>query len=309
MRRSYVLAALVAVLALIVVASPNLSAFSGGVADSNQQYGCSTGCHTVLSNSVISMTASTTSPAPGSNITVTVNVSGGEASNSPLGIMVISALTKSGSLPSDTGWTIVSDPSGTTMYNYHEIKAYLGSISMSWTLRAPSSPGVYTLYAREIHGNGQTYSRDYSAGIAFVVGGGAPGVLSVFITSPTAGSEVSGTISVAASLLPANNITYAILSVDGNVVDNKSSGPFAWALDTRQYADGAHVIQVTAVNDTGGVGTKEIAININNAAAEEELLSWVWTLASGVLLIIAALALMMVAALLVRRRVMKGKVE
>jgi hypothetical protein len=309
LRRGHVLLAIVSVLAAIVVVAPNMTAYSGGVADSNEQYGCSTNCHTVHSTSVITMSASTTTPATGGDVSVTVNVTGGEAANTPLGIMVISALTQTGSLPQDAGWTIVSDPTGSTAFNYHEDKSYSGSVSMTWSLKAPTTAGVYTLYAREIHGNGNTYSNDYTSGMVFAVGGGTPSVLTVYITSPAAGSEVSGTISVAASLMPSANISYATLSVDGRIIDNTSSAPFAWTLDTKQFSDGAHVVQVTAVNDTGAVGTKEIAININNAAAEEALLSWVWTMAAGVLLIVAIVTLAAISALMIRRRVMKGKVE
>lgn len=293
----------------MVVASPNLAAYRGGVADSNQQYGCSTECHTVKSSSVITMWASNATPAPGASVTVIVNVTGGEASASPLGIMIISALARSSSLPSDAGWTIVTDPTGVTAYDYHEESAYVGSVSMTWTLNAPNSPGVYTLFAREIHGKTDTYYNDFSAGIAFVVGSATPGVLTVFITSPISGTEISGTITVGASILPVENISYATLSVDGNLVDNKSSAPFSWSLDTKQYSDGAHVLKVIAVNSTGGVGTEEIAVTINNAAPEKTLLSWVWTMAAGSILIVAMLALMMVVALLIRRRVMKGKVN
>ena len=308
-RKGRIILTIAAMLVAIVVASPNLTAFRGGVADSNQQYGCSTGCHTVKSSSVITMWTSDATPEPGGTVTVTVNVTGGEASASPLGVQIISALTKSSSLPSDAGWMIVTDPTGITAYNYNEMSAYTGSLSMTWTLTAPSSQGVYTLFAREIHGKSDTYYNDFSGGIAFVVGGTTPDVLTVFITSPSAGSEVSGSISVTASILPVENITYATLSVDGVLVDNKTSTPYIWSLDTKQYTDGAHVLQVTAANSTGGLGTKEIAITVNNAATDETLLSWVWTIAAGSLLIIALLGVLVVVALLIRRRTMRGKVN
>lgn len=306
LRKRYVFIVLIALIAAFVVASPGIYAYRGGVTDSNQQYGCSTGCHTVQSSSTITMTASAAQVEPGASVDVTVTVTGGEASASPLGVQIISALTKSSSLPSDTGWTITADPTGVTAYNYHQISAYTGSTTLTWSLTAPNSPGVYTLYAREVHGDGDTYKNDFSAGVAFVVGTVAPGELSVFITSPAAGSEVSGTISVTATMLPADDISYAILTVDGNFVDNKTEVPFTWALDTTQYSDGAHVVKVTAVNGTGGIGEKEIAITVNNAAAGETILSWVWTMAAGSLLIVALLALFVVVALMFRRRVMGG---
>jgi hypothetical protein len=306
LRKSHIILILIALTTAVIVASPGITGFKGGVGDSNRQYGCSTGCHTVQSTSTITMTASATEIEPGATVTVTVTVTGGEASATPLGVQIISALTSSSSLPSDAGWTITTDPSGSTAYNYHEDESYTGSVTMAWTLTAPTAPGVYTLYAREVHGDGETYKNDYSGGIAFIVGTSQPGELTVFITSPAGGSEVSGTINVAATVVPSDNILYSILSVDGNEVDNKTAPPFTWALDTTQYSDGAHVIKVMAVNSTGGIGSKEIAITVNNAAAGETILSWVWTMAAGALLIVALLSMFVVIALMIRRRVVRG---
>jgi len=256
------------------------------------------------------MWSSTTTPAPGETVTVIVNVTGGEASGTPLGVMLLSALTSSGSLPSDAGWTIVSDPTGVTAYNYHEIAAYTGSVSWTWTLTAPNTAGAYALYAREIHGNGETYSHDYVSGLAFVVGTAAPpGTISVIITSPIANAEVSGTITVAATLVPSSDISYVVLSIDGEQVDNKTSAPFSWTIDTRLYADGTHVFNITASNATGARGYQETTVTVNNAGKEEMLLRWVWTMIAGTVLAIAMIAVLVVAALMFRKRHMEGKVK
>jgi hypothetical protein len=303
MRRGHVALFLVAVLIAVAVLSPTMTAYSNGVGDSNKQYGCSTDCHTVQSNSVVTMSPSTITPTPGSTVTVTVNVSGGEASNTPLGVMILSALTTSGSLPSDAGWTIVSDPTGATAYNYHEIQTYTGSVSWTWTLTAPTSEGIYTLYAREIHGNGETYSRDYSTGVAFVVGNPeTPGQISLVITSPAANSEVSNAITVAASMIPSSDILYAILSIDGVQVNNKTDAPFSWTIDTRLYADGTHVVNITATNATSAHGYGEISFTVNNAGDEAKLLDWMWTMAAGSIAIVAWIGVMIVVALMIRRR-------
>lgn len=304
MRRSHVALFLVAVLIAVAVLSPTMTATPTG--DSNEQYGCSTGCHTVKSSSVITMTSSTTTPTPGGTVTVTINVSGGEASSTPLGVMILSTLATSGSLPSDAGWTIVSDPTGATAYNYHEITTYTGSVSWTWTLTAPTSEGIYALYAREIHGNGEAYSLDYSTGVAFSVGNpGTPGQISLVITSPLANSNVSDSITVAAAMIPSSDISYAILSIDGVQVDNKTEAPFSWTIDTRLYADGTHAINVTATNATGAHGYDEISVTVNNAGEEEKLLDWMWTMAAGSLLIIAIISSLIVAALLIRKNLME----
>jgi len=303
LRRSHVALFLVALLTAIAVVSPTITAH--GTGDSNEQYGCSTDCHTVQSNSVITVSASTTTPTPGGTVTVTVSVSGGEASSTPLGVMLLSALSTSGSLPSDAGWTIVSDPTGTTAYNYHEIEPYTGSVSWTWTLTAPTSEGLYTLYARDIHGNGETYSRN-SAGVAFVVGTtGPPGQISLVITSPEADSEVSEAVVVAASMVPSSDILYAILSIDGVQVDNKTEAPFEWTIDTHLYADGVHSINITATNSTGAHGYSEVSVTVNNAGENQRLLEWMWTMAAGTILIIASISSLIVVALLIRKRLME----
>ena len=310
MKRASIVLTLAAVFAAIVVLSPTITAYNNGIGDSNEDYGCSTDCHTVQSSSVITMSSSKSTPTPGETVTVTVNVTGGEASNAPFGVMILSALTSSGSLPSDAGWTIVSDPTGTTAFNYHEIPAYTSSVSWTWTLTAPSTAGIYTLYAREIHGNGDTYSRDYTAGLAFVVGSaGPPGKLSVIITSPGANTEVWDSITVAASLIPSTNISYAVLSIDGTEVDNKTSAPFSWTIDTRLYADGAHVFNITASNETGARGYEEITVTINNSGRQEELLTWMWTMAAGTIFIVAMVGSLIAVALMVRKHHMDKKVK
>jgi hypothetical protein len=88
----------------------------------------------------------------------------------------VSAMTSSNSLPSNDGWTIVSDPTGSTAFNYYEDDQYSGSLTATWTLTAPSINGTYKLYAREVHGNGETYTNRFVSGISFTVGS---------ITAPT----------------------------------------------------------------------------------------------------------------------------
>ncbi|MBU0684478.1 MAG: hypothetical protein KJ653_01325 [Candidatus Thermoplasmatota archaeon] len=306
MRRNHVALFLVAVLIAIAVLSPTMKAYNNGIGDSNEQYGCSTDCHTVQSDSVVTMWPSTITLTPGGTVAVTVNVSGAEASNAPLGVMILSALSTSGSLPSDAGWTIVSDPTGAAANNYHEINAYSSSVSWTWTLTAPLAEGIYTLYARELHGDGETYSRDYSAGVTFVVGNpGTAGQISLVITSPVANSEVSKAVIVAASMVPSSDISYAILSIDGVQVDNKTEAPFSWTIDTHLYADGVHSINVTATNATGAHGYDEISVTVNNAGENQRLLDWMWTMAAGTILIIACISVLIVAALLIRKNLME----
>ncbi len=241
-------------------------------------------------------------------MTVTVTVTGGEATGAPLGIMLLSALTSTGGMPSEEGWTITADPSGTTAYNYYQVNAYAASLAATWTMAAPATPGNYVLYAREVHGNGDTYTNTNVAGVSFVVGtpGVAPG-LQVIITSPAAGEEVSGSIIVNANLIPMENISYAILRIDGVVYDNKTSSLFAWTLDTTTFSNQAHTLNVTAVNATGGVGYDELTIVVNNAGGPKELLTWMLTIGAGSVALVASIGVAIVLALMIRKKIVEGK--
>ncbi|OGS55758.1 MAG: hypothetical protein A3K60_04315 [Euryarchaeota archaeon RBG_19FT_COMBO_56_21] len=301
---------LLAVLSGVVVLSPMLSAYNNGIGDSTEEYGCSTGCHTVQSSSVITMWSPNATPAEGETVTVIVNVTGGEASGAPLGVAILSALATSGSLPSNAGWTIVSDPTGGSTNNYHETPTYTGSVSWTWTLKAPNTAGDYTLYAREVHGNGDTFSHDFTTGLVFLVGSDIiPDTIAVIITSPIENSQVSGSLTVAASLIPSEGILYATLSIDGTLVDNKTTQPFSWTIDTQLLIDGTHVISVATRNASGAVGYDETTIVVNNSEAQQVMLNWVWTMVAGSVLMIALVAALIVIALIARSRKMDKKVN
>ena len=290
---------------VLVALTPGLNAYPGGYEDADVQYGCGDGCHTTISNSIISMNASKTDLGPGEIVSVTVTVEGAEADDSPLGVMIVSSLNPSGSLPSDAGWTIISDPFGGA-HNYVQLEDYQDTASLTWSLRAPDAEGTYTLYAQELHGEGSRYVNDYSAGLMFAVGEGevpVSGVPSVIISSPSSGSNVSGKITVAATIVSSAAVDYAILRIDCMIVDNRSEAPFAWEIDTESYADGLHLINITAVDEEGGKGYKEVMISVNNAEKKEEMLAWITTMVVGSIAIVAAMGVLIVVALMVRRRI------
>ena len=290
--------------------APPLKAYNGGVSPGNYQYGAPT-CHSKQSSSSITMTASNYTPDPGASVTVTVTVTGGEASGAPLGIMIVSAFTSSNSLPSDDGWTITADPTGSTQYNYYEVNSYTGSLSATWTLNAPSTDGAYKLYAREVHGNGETYTNRFVSGIEFTVGSVAPPTgFSVVISSPNDGDTVTGNIIIQTDITTTSSISYAFLTIDGALVENKSAAPYAWSLDTNAYPDGEHLLKVTAVNATGDQAFKEITIDIDNGGESEELLSWMVTMGVGAIVIVTIIAIGIVIVLMLRKRMMeKGGVK
>lgn len=297
-----------AILVALTVLAPTLAAYPGGWQDTNVEYGCAT-CHTKTSTVVMTMSASVLTPSPGQSVTVNVTVTGGESTGTlPLGVMLLSAFTSTNSMPSADGWTITSDPSGSTAYNYYQIPDYDPAQlhTLIWTLTAPSTTGAHVLYAREVHGDGNdnAYSTRYQAGISFVVGGvvGAP---VVDITSPAAGSTVSGSISVTTNVVSEYPIESAVLRIDGVEVGSLTEAPFAWNVSTTAYTDGQHVINVTATDSHGNTGYGQATVTIGNAAVNEATLQWVWTMAAGTIVIVALMSLAIMGALLVRKMMME----
>jgi hypothetical protein len=258
--RRLLIAFVVLSLAIVAVASPALSS-TGGVGDRNLQASdCS--AHSVTSSATISMSSSKLNPSPGEQITVTVTVSGGPTS----GLMGVALLSKTsgttGTTPSQNGWTIVQDPSGTT-YNYVE-QSYTGSKTFTWTLKAPSS-GTPVLYAKIFHGSA-AYVKLFSTGLTFTIASTAPPT--VQITSPSSNAVISGTINVAATVTPGTGATISSvdLNVDGALVATDTTSPYSWSLNTLSYTNAVHTLQVTATDNGGRKGSAQITVTVSNIA-------------------------------------------
>jgi len=288
------------------IASPLIMARPNGVGSGAEEYDCGGSCHDKASTAVMTMASSNLNPDKGASLTVTVDVTGGQ-SGPILGVMIISSLSPvPDSIPTATGWTITSDPGGEPGLNYYEIRDYAGQTTMTWTLTAPATNGVYTLYARVMHGGGAEYAADYTTGLSFVVGAtGTPGVPNVIITSPLSDETVKGTVTVNANIPSTTPVAYAALRFDGVEIGNRTVAPYSWQIDTRTYADGDHVINITAVDEAGHVGYEQLSMTIDNSKVNEELISWVWTMAAGSVAIVAWTGVLIVIALMIRRRHVK----
>ena len=240
-----------------------------------------------------------------------VNVTGGQATN-VMGAMIVSALSPvASSIPTNAGWTIVQDPSATqSTDNYYEDHTYAGSISMEWKLKAPSTEGIYTLYARAMHGGGAEYYEDYVQGLVFTVGGATlPTTPKVVISSVTQDETLEGTVTVDVTVLSNKSIAYTVLRLGSTVIGNDTSEPYSFTLDTKQFADGPYKLNVTAVDSEGNHGYKEIDVSISNSGENEQLIAWVWTMAAGTIAILAWIGIFIVIALMIRRRTVKGGVK
>ncbi len=317
---------LVVVFGLAIVGTvfaPNLIAYNNGVDSSDREYDCGGSCHDTVGTCSVTMSTSNATPEPGGTVTVWVNVSGGEASDSPLGVMIVCATTTSNSMPSADGWTILSDPSGTTTYNYYEVLSYEDSASLAWQLSAPDTLGIHVLFAREMHGNGGIYATDYSSGLIFTVtdysgGNGDDGsddgttvvhVPTIVITSPSNSATVSGNMTVNANILSVDDIESATLKVDGTIVSELTAPPFSWTIDTTNMSEGGHVLVVSATDSTGDTVSKEIAVFVDNESELVSMLEWIVTMGAGTVAIISFTVILIVLALYIRKRVMERRLK
>lgn len=290
----------------------------GGVGSQDLEYDCGTDtCHDALSSCTITMSASNSTPAPGGDVTVWVNISGGQVSGDILGVMIVSATTPTGSLPSDAGWTILYDPSGVDQFNYYEISSYSVSASLEWQLTAPSTLGVYTLFARVMHGGDGIFSVDYSQGLIVTVtdysgeGGVTPtdSVPTLLITSPSNSATVKGNLTIIANVIAPTDdpIASATLTIDEVLVGQLTAAPWEWVVDTTNMTEGGHRLKVTVVDSTGDTVSKEIAVFVDNESEMISMLEWMVTMGAGAVIIACVCGIMIVLALLIRKKVVERR--
>ncbi|RMG37298.1 MAG: hypothetical protein D6732_06945, partial [Methanobacteriota archaeon] len=84
---------------------------------------------------------------------------------------------------------------------------------------------------------------------------------SVSITSPSAGSTVSGVVTISFTATDANGISSYSLLIDGTQVATSNS--YSW--DTSLEVDGSHQITARATDPSGNVGEDIISVTVNNA--------------------------------------------
>jgi hypothetical protein len=84
----------------------------------------------------------------------------------------------------------------------------------------------------------------------------------VTITSPTGGSTVSGTVTIAVSVTDEDTLTPDIY-IDGNYITTAAT--YSW--DTTAYADGSHTIYAEATDSLSQIGSDEISVNVDNSGS------------------------------------------
>ncbi|MBI3334127.1 Ig-like domain-containing protein [Candidatus Pacearchaeota archaeon] len=126
---------------------------------------------------------------------------------------------------------------------------------------------VLTAVAADSSGNTAT-----STSISITVNNGGGNVSdttdpSVFVTNPTNGATVSGTIPITAIASDNTGVVGVTFVLDGNnagAIDD-TTAPYETSLDSTLVADGSHSISATARDSAGNTASHTIFFNVNNA--------------------------------------------
>ena len=87
----------------------------------------------------------------------------------------------------------------------------------------------------------------------------------VSITDPSQGETVSGEISVGVDAVDDVGVSSVALSVDGHSHGSDTTAPYAFAVDTRAFADGEHTLLATATDPAGNSGVSPpVVVQIAN---------------------------------------------
>jgi hypothetical protein len=318
LRKRALIAASAAVWAVILVAAGSGFGYPGGNGDASQEYDSGGSCHGTQGSGSITGTASTLSPTVGQSITVTITVTANELSSlNKVGVFLVRALQTSNSKPDVDGWVILSDPNG-HQFNYVEKTAGgVGSpVDFTWTLKVPTLPGTYNLYARTHHGGGGTaYYMDFTSGLLFTVVPAVAGRPEINHQPPT-GVQPGAQIVINAAVVNATivNLTWKNTSMASSLTvtmtNTSTQSGHGWVYTATIPAQSGPTRIDYAINATGSggsfVSTYTLSVTeptTTTGFTQEEQIAWLLTLAAVMTIIAGIIA---VCYMIFRQRIKKG---
>lgn len=88
----------------------------------------------------------------------------------------------------------------------------------------------------------------------------------VSVTSPTAGSTVSGTVSINATASDNVGVSKVEFYVDGSLRSTDTTAPYSWSWNTTTFANSSHTIVAKAYDAANNMGTSgNVTVTVNNA--------------------------------------------
>src|SRR5215213_761892 len=102
--------------------------------------------------------------------------------------------------------------------------------------------------------------------VSMAVGGAPVDVLppNVSFTAPTAGTVVSGVITVQVAATDNVGVNSVTLSVDGVAMGTDNASPFSFVMDSAIVPNGSHTFTATATDDAGNSSIASVSVNVNN---------------------------------------------
>jgi hypothetical protein len=86
------------------------------------------------------------------------------------------------------------------------------------------------------------------------------------ISSPTAGSTVSGTVTITAAASDNVGVTKVEIYVDGALRTTDTTSPYTWSWNTTTFANSSHTITAKAYDAAGNIGSAaNVSVTVNNA--------------------------------------------
>ena len=112
-----------------------------------------------------------------------------------------------------------------------------------------------------------------SQAVASVVGAGTAKTTdttapSVQITSPGAGSTVSGTVTIQVAASDNIGVSSVALYLDGAPAGADSAAPYSFAWNTTAAANGGHVLEARATDAAGNTASTKIPVTVSNSVAD-----------------------------------------
>lgn len=150
-----------------------------------------------------------------------------------------------------------------------EVRFYVGGTLVATDTTAPYSTawnstsvsnGAYTVQATAVDTIGQTASDSLSINVNNVTD--MPPTVS--ITSPAAGSSVSGTVSIAATATDDLGVASVKFYIDGTLVSTDTTSPYSHSWNTTTATNGSHSLRTVAQDSAGHSTTQTIAVTVGN---------------------------------------------
>jgi hypothetical protein len=101
--------------------------------------------------------------------------------------------------------------------------------------------------------------------VSINVQNGATGPTGVTFTAPAANATLSGSISQStACQVTGTGISRVVFFLDNTQLNIETAAPWQCTIDTRQFANGTHVLKAVAYNAQGLSATRQVSINVQN---------------------------------------------